>query len=83
MCNQAVSLVAAEIEKSSIPTVVLQLLCDVAEKMGPPRALCVPFRHGFPLGAAGDPEKQKDVLKSAIALLESAEVPRTIVHYER
>ena len=44
------SLVAAELERRGIPTVVISLLRMVAERLRPPRALFVPFRHGFPLG---------------------------------
>ena len=71
MCNQAVSLVAAEIERAGIPTVVLQLLRDVAEKVRPPRALFVPFPHGYPLHEPHEPELQKAVMKAALELLDS------------
>jgi hypothetical protein len=70
MCNQAVSLVAAELERRGIATVVLQLLRFVAEQVRPPRALAVPFRHGFPLGAPDDPVRQRRVLEAALRLLE-------------
>jgi hypothetical protein len=43
MCNQAVGLVAAELERRGIATVVIQLLREVAENVRPPRALFVPF----------------------------------------
>ncbi len=36
MCNQAVSLVAAELERRGIATVAIQLLKKVAEKVRPP-----------------------------------------------
>ena len=49
------SLIAAELERNGISTVVLQLLRVAAEKVGPPRALLVPFRHGYPLEAPNDP----------------------------
>jgi hypothetical protein len=49
MCNQTVSLVAAALEQQGISTVVVQLLRMVTEKVRPPRALFVPFRHGYPL----------------------------------
>jgi hypothetical protein len=71
MCNQAVCLVAAELEKRGISTVVLQLLREVAEKVRPPRALFVPFRHGYPLDAPGDPARQHGVLEAALKLLEN------------
>jgi hypothetical protein len=71
MCNQAVSLVAAELERQGITTVVLQLLRDVALRVGPPRALFVPFPHGYPLGAPDAPELQHRVLEAALSLLEN------------
>jgi hypothetical protein len=70
MCNQAVSLVAAELERQGIATVALQLLRFVAERVRPPRALFVPFPHGYPLGAANDAACQVRVIEAALALLE-------------
>jgi len=70
MCNQTVSLVAAEMERRGIVTVVVQLLRKVAEAVGPPRALCVPFRFGYPLGAPDDPALQQSVLEAALSLVE-------------
>jgi hypothetical protein len=70
MCNQTVCLVAAELERQGISTVVLQLLRNVAEKVRPPRALFVPFRHGYPLDSPGDAERQMAVLEAALRLLE-------------
>lgn len=79
MCNQAVSLVAAELEQRGIPTVVLQILRYVAEKVRPPRALCVPFDHGWTLGAPHAPEVQHEVLEAALRLLEEAEGPGPVL----
>ena len=70
MCNQAVSLIAAEIEKRGIATSCVMLLREVAEKVHPPRALCVPFPFGYPLGRPHDPEGQRAVVRAALALLE-------------
>lgn len=70
MCNQAVGLAAAEFERRGIATVCLQLLREVARAVRPPRALFVPFRHGFPLGAPHDSALQHRVLAAALALLE-------------
>jgi hypothetical protein len=69
MCNQAVSLVAAECERRGIATVALQLLRLVAEAVRPPRALWMPFPLGFPLGAPGDPALQSRVLRQALSLV--------------
>jgi hypothetical protein len=72
MCNQAVCLVAAALERCGIATVALVLLREVAERVRPPRALAVPFRHGYPLGAAGEPALQHEVLEAALRMLEDA-----------
>ena len=80
MCNQAVSLVAAELERQGITTVVVQLLREVAERMHPPRALFVPFPHGYPLGKDGDAALQTRVIEAALALVENpaAESPALV-----
>jgi hypothetical protein len=70
MCNQTVCLVAAEIERQGIVTVSLQLLRHVAEIVRPPRALSLPFRHGYPLDAPSDPARQHAVLEAALRLAE-------------
>jgi len=70
MCNQTVGLVAAELERQGIATVCLQLLREVAEKVHPPRALWVPFPHGYPLDKPGDPQRQHAVIEAALKLLE-------------
>jgi hypothetical protein len=72
MCNQAVGLVAAELERQGIATVVLQLLREVAERVRPPRALFVPFPHGYPMGKPEDPAQQHAVLEAALRILEDA-----------
>jgi hypothetical protein len=75
MCNQAVSLIAAELERRGITTVCVILLREIAEKVRPPRALTVPFRHGFPLGAPHDPALQRRVIEAALSLLARSDVP--------
>ena len=71
MCNQAVCLAAAEFERNGISTVALVLLRQVAERVRPPRALALPFRHGYPLDAPNDPARQRAVLEAALRLLET------------
>lgn len=63
-------LVAAELERRGIATVAIQLLREVAEKVRPPRALFVPFKHGYPLGAPNDPSQQHEVIEAALRLFE-------------
>ena len=61
---------AAELERQGIATVAIQLLREVAVRVRPPRALFVPFPHGYPLDAAGEPARQHAVLEAALQLLE-------------
>ena len=82
MCNQAVSLVAAELERRGIATVTFQLLREVAERVRPPRALLLPFRHGYPLDRPNDPARQRAVLEAALRLLEDQSLtPPALVPY--
>ncbi|MCH8891503.1 MAG: hypothetical protein IH827_10580 [Myxococcales bacterium] len=83
MCNQAVSLVAAELERQGIATVAIQLLRNVAKRVRPPRALFVPFRHGYPLDVPLNPAKQHAVIEAALLLLENSELrPPVLVDFE-
>ena len=81
MCNQTVSLVAAELERQGISTVTLMLLRRVAEEVRPPRALAVPFPHGYPLDRPEDPDRQHAVLEAALRLLETGEKPPVLADY--
>jgi hypothetical protein len=81
MCNQAVGLMAGELERRGISTVSLQLLRWVAERVRPPRALCVPFPHGQPCGAPDAVDEQRNVLEAALRLVETAREPATIRDY--
>jgi hypothetical protein len=79
-----VGLVAAEFERQGISTVAIQLLRLVTEKVRPPRALCVPFRHGYPLDSPNDPQKQHKVLAAALGLLENQALkPPAIVDFRK
>ncbi len=73
MCNQTVGLIAGELERRGITTVTIQLLEEVARKVQPPRALWVPFPHGYPLERPEDPAAQRRVLAAALALAEVEE----------
>jgi hypothetical protein len=81
MCNQAVSLIAAELERQGIATVCIILLRFVAERVRPPRALAVPFRHGYPLDAPNDAALQREVVVKALALLKRAGPPPILEDY--
>ena len=82
MCNQAVGLVAAELERQGISAVALQLLRSVAERVHPPRALFVPFRHGFPLAEPNAPARQHAVIEAALRMLEDPDLsPPALLDY--
>lgn len=82
MCNQTVSLIATELERRGISTVTLQLLRMVAEKVRPPRALFVPFPHGYPLDAPDEPQRQHRVIEAALRLLEDGSLePPVLLDY--
>ena len=68
MCSQTVSLVTAECERQGITTVAIQLLKLVAVAVAPPRALWVPYPHGFPLGRPHDAPGQRAVLRAALGM---------------
>jgi D-proline reductase (dithiol) PrdB len=77
-----VGLVAAELERQGISTVAIQLLRKVTEQVRPPRALTVPFRHGYPLGIPDDAEHQQAVIAAALRMLENPNLqPPAIVDY--
>lgn len=83
MCNQTVCLVAAELERQGITTVAIQLLRTVAEKVKPPRALFVPFDHGYPLERPAEPEPQCRVIDAALRLVEDPGLrPPVLVEFD-
>ena len=60
----------------------LQILRMVAEKVRPPRALFVPFAHGFPLDRPDDPPRQTQVIEAALRMLEDTALePPALVDY--
>lgn len=82
MCNQTVSLAAAELERNGVSTVSIMLLREVAEKVRPPRSLFVPFPHGYPLGEPGNSTKQRKVIEAALEVLEDESLtPPVLVDY--
>jgi hypothetical protein len=76
-----VGLVAAEIERAGIPTVGQVYLRDAAAVIRPPRALWVPFPHGYALGKPNDVALQLDVLRQTFALLGEAGPPPVLKDY--
>jgi hypothetical protein len=63
------------LEQEGLATTQVSLIREHTEKIRPPRALWVPFELGRPLGAPGDPDFQRDVLRAVLALLDEPEGP--------
>jgi hypothetical protein len=82
MCNQAVGLIAAALERRGITTVCVMLLRAVAEAVRPPRSLFVPFRHGYPLGRPHDADGQRRVVEAALALMELEATAPLLVDFQ-
>jgi len=76
--------VARAFEEAGIPSVVIMstVFKDRTAGMNPARILLTPHPMGRPLSAPFDVEKQRDVLKAGLALLESATEGGTFVDYE-
>ena len=72
-------LIARVIEEYGIPTVCVVMNRNITENVKPPRALCVHFPYGAPLGPAGQSEIQLAVAREALDVLASAAGPGTIV----
>ena len=69
------SALAHVFEAAGLSTIVLASMKEVAEKMAPPRALYCEFPLGRPLGRPDDVELQRDVLTTALGLLEADDGP--------
>ena len=85
MCHVSVGHVARSFEEAGIPSVIIMssVFKDRTAAMNPARILLTPHPMGRPLSAPFDSEKQKDVLKVGLGLLESATSGGTIVEYEK
>lgn len=74
--------VARAFETAGIPTVsvFVSAFAHVAERMQLPRTVVTPHPMGRPLGAAGDRERQRQVVETALDLLDTAtEAPAVAV----
>jgi len=74
-----VSLVARELEKAGIATVIVGSARDIVEHCGVPRFLFTNFPLGNPCGRPWDEASQQDILERACDLLEQARAPRSTV----
>ena len=65
----------AELERQGIATASITLLPDITRKVGPPRALSVPFALGYPLGAPHNAALQRQVLRALLGAVTEQELP--------
>ncbi len=79
VCHQSVSLAARALDAAGIATVISGCAKDIVEHVGVPRLLFNNFPLGNGAGLPGDPDNQVAVARMAMAVLETAEVPRTTV----
>ena len=56
------------LESNELVTVGITLVREHTEKVKPPRALCVPYPYGRPLGAPDDAELQQRIIRTAFEL---------------
>jgi hypothetical protein len=81
MCNQAVGLIAAELERRGVTTAAISLLRFVSDRVGAPRTLFGPRPHGFPLGDPGDDAEQRRTLRAMLVLTRHDGPPPTLATY--
>ena len=71
---------ARTLEAAGLSTILVTMMPFWAEKIGVPRTLAVEFPFGHTLGWPHDAGQQTRVIRQALAMLETAEAPGTIVH---
>ena len=75
------SALAYFLEDEGLPTVAVSVIRLQSERLGNPRSLWVPFELGRPLGTPNNAVFQKDVIRSALELLEVPTGPVLLVDY--
>lgn len=79
VCHQTVSLVARHLEANGIPTVIIGSALDVVEHCGVPRFYFTDFPLGNPCGHPWARDMQREIMRQALGLFETANAPRTTV----
>ena len=72
--------VARLLEEAGIPTVIIAVNAfrPRIDMMTLPRVLMTPFIMGFPVGPAGNPDRQREVITAALNLLSEAQAAGTV-----
>ena len=79
VCHQTTSLVARHLEANQIPTVIIGSALDVVEHCGVARFYFTDFPLGNPCGHPYERGMQREIVRNALALFETAKAPRTTV----
>ncbi len=79
VCHQTISLVARHLEAAGIPTVIIGSALDVVEHCGVPRFYFTDFPLGNPCGHPWERDMQREIVRNALKLFETATAPRTTV----
>ena len=79
VCHQTVSLVGRHLEANGIPTVIIGSALDVVEHCGVPRFYFTDFPLGNPCGHPWQPDMQREIVRQALTLFETAKTPRTTI----
>lgn len=66
-------------EAAGLSTVTLSPIPDFTASVGAPRVAAIGYPLGRPFGRPGDAEGQKDVLRAALRVLQTADTPGTVV----
>jgi hypothetical protein len=77
-----VPVLARLFEAAGMSTIMITNMPFWAERVGVPRTLAVEFPFGHLLGRPGDAALQKRVIDHALEVLETAEGPGAIVHFQ-
>ena len=73
-------LVARVIEAAGIPTVTLNMIWPFQRAIGMPRVAAIEHPFGRPYGDVGHADTQRDVLRSALRMFETAAEPGRVEH---
>jgi hypothetical protein len=75
-----VPVLARTLEVAGLSTIMVTPMPCWAERVGAPRTLAVEFPFAHTLGQPHDVAQQMQVIRQALAMLETAQSPGTIVH---
>jgi hypothetical protein len=70
-----VPVLARIVEAAGIPTVIVSMLPDIAERFRLPRIVGVEFPFGHPIGMPNNREMQRTVALAALSLYEETDLP--------